>query len=61
MQHHYVLTLDPRAGQVFAWFLLHQHQITLDVHINRTHCWVPEGDLYTEFVLKFGDCCPLVL
>jgi len=58
MRQYYILTLDPRAGQVFNF--IREHKLTVDVHLNRTRFWVPEGSVLTEFVLRFGDCCPYV-
>jgi hypothetical protein len=58
MRQYYILTLDPRAGQVFNF--IREHKLTVDVHLNRTRFWVPEGSVLTEFVLRFSDCCPYV-
>lgn len=58
MHHFYVLNLDPRAGEVFDFIA--QHKLRCSVHLNRTRFWVPEGSVFTEFALRFTDCCPLV-
>jgi len=58
MRQYYILTLDPRAGEVFNF--IRDHAIKVDVHLNRTRFWVPEGSVLTEFVLRFSDCCPYV-
>jgi hypothetical protein len=58
MQEHYILTRDPRCASVFD-FIKH-HGLRCEVHLNRTRFWVPEGSVYTEFALRFSDCCPLV-
>ena len=58
MRQYYILTLDPRAGEVFDF--IREHAFTLEVHLNRTRFWVPEGSVLTEFLLRFGDCCPYV-
>ena len=58
MRQYYILTLDPRAGEVFRF--IRDHQLTVDVHLNRTRFWVPEGSVLTEFLLRFADCCPWV-
>ena len=55
MRHYYVLTLDPRIGEVFSF--IDYHKLRFEVHLNRTRFWVPEGSVLTEFVLRFGDCC----
>jgi hypothetical protein len=58
MRQYYILTLDPRAGQVFNF--IREHKLQMDVHLNRTRFWVPEGSVLTEFLLRFTDCCPYV-
>ena len=58
MTEYYVLTRDPRAGEVFA-FIRH-YQLACSVHLNRTRFWVPEGKVYTEFHLRFSESCPPV-
>jgi len=57
-RQYYILTLDPRAGEVFEF--IRYHQLKLDVHLNRTRFWVPEGSVLTEFLLRFSLCCPYV-
>jgi len=59
MRQYYILTLDPRCGEVIN-FVLH-HKLTVEVHLNRTRFWIPEDtSVLTEFLLRFGDCCPHV-
>ncbi len=58
MRQYYILTLDPRAGEVFNF--IREHALKLDVHLNRTRFWVPEGSVLTKFLLRFADCCPYV-
>ena len=61
IKQHYILTLDPRAGEVFHWIGQHRESIRLDVHLNRTRFWLDDDSaLYTEFALRFADCCPPV-
>lgn len=61
LKQHYILTLDPRASEVFRWIQQHPESIRLEVHLNRTRFWLADDSaLYTEFVLRFADCCPLV-
>jgi hypothetical protein len=60
MNQYYILTLDPRAREVFTWLFQHKDLIDLDIHLNRTRFTVPEGSLLTEFLLRFADCCPRV-
>jgi hypothetical protein len=60
MLQYYILTLSPRAGEVFAW--IHDNSITCEVHLNRTRFWLdPDTKLYTEFAIRFADSCPRVL
>jgi hypothetical protein len=59
MRQYYILTLDPRCAEVFN-FLQH-HELTIEVHLNRTRFWIPEeSSVLTEFLLRFSDCCPYV-
>lgn len=58
MRQYYILNMNPRALEVFE-FIRH-HNLTVEVHLNRTRFWVPEGSVLTEFVLRFSDSCPLV-
>ena len=59
MRQYYILTLDPRAAEVFCF--IRDHKLTVDVHLNRTRFWVPEdSSVLTEFLLRFTDCCPRV-
>ena len=59
MRQYYILTLDPRAAEVFE-FIRH-HKLQVEVHLNRTRFWVPEeSSTLTEFLLRFSDCCPYV-
>jgi len=59
MRQYYILTLDPRAGEVFRFLI--EHKLAVDVHLNRTRFWIEEDtSVLTEFLLRFGDCCPLV-
>jgi hypothetical protein len=59
MRQYYILTLDPRAPEVFE-FIRH-HKLTIEVHLNRSRFWIPEdSSTLTEFLLRFADCCPYV-
>ena len=59
MRQYYILTLDPRAGEVFNF--IREHALTIEVHLNRTRFWIPEDtSQLTEFLLRFADCCPHV-
>ena len=59
MRQYYILTLDPRAHEVFE-FIRH-HKLTCEVHLNRTRFWLAEdSSVLTEFLLRFADSCPLV-
>jgi len=58
MHHYYVLTQDPRSNEVFNFIIY--HKLKCSVHLNRTRFWVPDGAVYTEFILRFSDCAHLV-
>lgn len=58
MQQYYILNQDPRAPEVFEF--IRYHKLTVEVHLNRTRFWVPDGTVYTEFALRFAQNCPLV-
>ena len=59
MRQYYILTLDPRAREVFEFITY--HKLTVEVHLNRTRFWIPnDSSQLTEFLLRFSDCCPLV-
>ena len=55
MRQYYILTLDPRIREVFEF--IDYYKLDIEVHLNRTRFWVPEGSVLTEFVLRFSDCC----
>ena len=58
MRHYYVLNLNPRAAEVFEF--IRDHELTVEVHLNRTRFWVPDGSVLTEFLLRFSECVQLV-
>ena len=58
MRHYYILTVDPRRGEVFNF--IDYHKLRFEVHLNRTRFWVPEGSVLTEFLLRHGDWCTYV-
>jgi hypothetical protein len=58
MLEYYILTQDPLCASVFD-FIKH-HGLRCEVHLNRTRFWLPEGSVYTEFALRFSNCCPRV-
>lgn len=59
MRQYYILTLDPRAAEVFKFIM--DHKLSVEVHLNRTRFWLAEDtSTLTEFVLRFSDCCPYV-
>ena len=53
-----VYTKDPEFLQVASW--LDSTSTKYEPHLNRTRFWIPEGPVLTEFLLKWGDCCPEV-
>ena len=59
MRQYYILTLDPRAAEVFNF--IKDHKLTVEVHLNRSRFWIEEdSSTLTEFLLRFSDCCPYV-
>ena len=54
MRHYYILNQDPRTVEVFE-FIRH-HALTVEVHLNRTRFWVPNGTVLTELLLRFHQC-----
>ena len=59
MRQYYILTLDPRASEVFNF--IRDHKLTVDVHLNRTRFWIEEDtSVLTEFLLRFSESCQLV-
>jgi hypothetical protein len=59
MHQYYVLNRDPRSEAVFDF--IEHYKLECQVHLNRTRFWVPaETSVYTEFLLRFSDCCHLV-
>ena len=59
MRQYYILTLDPRALEVFEF--VRDHKLTVEVHLNRTRFWIEEDtSVLTEFLLRFADSCPYV-
>ena len=59
MQEYYVLTRDPNYITVGRW--LAHRKITVDIHLNRTRFWIPDGPILTEFLLRFSHCTAPVL
>jgi hypothetical protein len=41
-----------------AW--IHRRGVGYELHLARVRFWVPEGQLLTEFLLNFAECCSLV-
>jgi hypothetical protein len=58
MRQFYILTLHPHASEVFNFII--EHKLQVEVHLNRTRFWIPEGSVLTEFILRLGDYCPQV-
>ena len=58
MLEFYILTQNPRLGEVFRY--IESHGFSYEVHLNRTRFWVPEGAVLTEFLLRYSECCPRV-
>lgn len=58
MRHYYVLTLEPRIAEVFAF--IQRHALKYELHLTRTRFWIPEGQLQTELMLRFSECVGVV-
>jgi hypothetical protein len=58
MRHYYVLNSNPHLEMIFE-FIQH-HDLKLEVHLNRTRFWVPDGTILTEFLLRFSTVATLV-
>ena len=59
MRQYYILNSHPMLGAVYEFIRL--HDLLYEIHLNRTRFWVPIHDeIYTLFVLRFADHCPLV-
>ena len=53
-RHYYILNQDPRTREVFEF--IRDHKLAVEVHLNRTRFWIPEGTVLTEFLLRYGEC-----
>lgn len=58
MTEYYILTLDPHIRSVIEFITA--HDLTYELHLNRTRFFVPEGAITTEFLLRFSHCCARV-
>ena len=55
----YCQTQHPRYLEVLEW--LQAHDVRPEIHLNRMRFKIPDRTpLYTEFALRFAQCCPLV-
>ena len=53
MHHYYVLSQSPQFLAVFTFIRV--HNLDFEAHLNRTRFWVPPGEIFTEFALRFAD------
>jgi hypothetical protein len=58
MHHYYVLSSHPQFLAVFTFIRV--HGLEFSAHLNRTRFWVPEGEIFTEFALRFAEHCKAV-
>jgi len=58
MRHYYVSNSNPCLESIFE-FIRH-HNLQLEVHLDRARCWVPDGTVLTEFLLRFSTVATLV-
>ena len=52
MKQFAVLSRDPNFVPVLEF--IEQHQLTHELHLNRTRFWIAEGLVLTEFYLRFS-------
>jgi len=48
-----VLTQHRDYFKILRWVEVRNFQI--EIHLNRTRFWIPEGQVLTEFLLRFSD------
>jgi len=48
-----VLTDSPDYPRVMRW--VEGQELAIEVHLNRTRFWIPEGLSLTEFLLRYSD------
>lgn len=58
MRHYYVSNSNPSLEDLFE-FIRH-HKLSVEIHLNRTRFWVPNGTVLTEFLLRFSTVATLV-
>ena len=53
---YYILTRSEHFKEVLQW--LEDHNIAVDIHLNRTRFTVPnDSKLFTEFCLRYSTVC----
>lgn len=52
MRHYYVSNSNPSLEDLLE-FIRH-HKLSVEIHLNRTRFWVPNGTVLTEFLLRFS-------
>jgi hypothetical protein len=56
MLHYYILNSNPHLLALLEF--VRKHQLEHEVHLNRTRFWIdPASACYTEFALRYADCC----
>jgi len=58
MREYMIQNASAHVKDVFEYIQLHRFRV--EVHLNRTRFWVPDGVELTEFILRFGDVCSQV-
>jgi len=58
MREYMIQNASAHVKDVFEYIQLRKFRV--EVHLNRTRFWVPDGVELTEFLLKFGDVCSQV-
>ena len=59
MYQYAVYTYDPNLEPIYKWII--DNELRYEVHLNRTRCWIAEGPLLTEFLLRWQDTCPRII
>lgn len=58
MKQYCVFTQDPKCKEIFNW--ISNNSLRVEIHLNRTRFWIPEGPVLTEFLLRYSPSCPEV-
>ena len=60
LKQYYILTGDPHYTHVVRF--IKSCALPCEIHLNRVRFWIDtESYHYTEFALRYGHLCPLVI